>query len=134
MFPLDVLKKKRQEIDGQEAEWLAMVREYDRSGEWRADGYFSAAHALRDACKMTRGTAAAHVSLAAKLGQLPDVAKAFAEGELSRQHAHAIADAYTPERAAMLDEITATLVDAAKGVNPKELRSLVKTRNRGHRR
>jgi hypothetical protein len=126
MFPLDVIKKKRQEIDALEAEWLAMVREYDRAGEWRADGYLSAAAALRDACKMTTGTAAAHVKLAAKLEQLPDVADAFAQGELSRQHAWAIADAYTSERAAELVAITAVLVDAAKNVNPKDLRSLVK--------
>jgi hypothetical protein len=126
MYPLDVLKKKRQEVDAAEAEWLAMVREYDRSGAWRADGYLSAAAALADTCNMTRGMAAAHLKLAAKLEQLPDVAAAFAEGELSRQHAFAIADAYTPERAATLDGITPTLVDAAKDVNPKDLRSLVK--------
>ncbi len=126
MFPLDVLKKKRQEIDALEAEWLTMVRAYDRSGAWRADGYLSAAAALRAACNMNRGTAAGHVSLAAKLEQLPDVAEAFAQGELSRQHTLAIANAYTPERAPALQSITEALVAAAHDVNPTDLRSLVK--------
>lgn len=126
MFPLEVLEKMRRQIDALEAEWLAMVRAYDRSEEWRADGYGSAAAALRDACKMSSGTAAAHVKLAAKLERLPNVAHAFAQGELSRQHVYAIADAYTPERAAALDTITPVLVEAAKDVSPKELRALVK--------
>jgi len=75
---------------------------------------------------MTHGAAAGHVKLAAKLVQLPDVADAFAQGELSRQHAYAIADAYTVERADALDGIAPALVAAAKDVNPSDLRSLVK--------
>ncbi len=126
MFPLEVIKKKRQEIDALEAEWLTMVRAYDRSEDWRTDGYGSAAAALRDACKMTNGTAAGHVKLAAKLERLPEVAHAFAEGELSRQHVYAIADAYTPDRTSALSSITPALVAAAKELSPKELRGLVK--------
>jgi hypothetical protein len=99
MFPLEVLVKKRREIDALEAEWLAMVRAYDRSEDWRADGYGSAAAALRDACNMNHGTAAAHVKLAARLEQLPHVADAFSQGELSRQHVYAIANAYVGARA-----------------------------------
>jgi len=75
---------------------------------------------------MTHGAAAGHVKLAAKLEQLPDVADAFAQGELSRQHAYAIADAYTVERADALDGIAPALVAAAKDVNLSDLRSLVK--------
>jgi len=123
---LDVLAKMRKDIDALEAEWLAMVREYDRSQEWRGDGYLSAAAALRNACNMTHGAASGHVKLAAKLEKLPDVANAFAEGGLSRQHAYAIAEAYTVERADALDGIASALVEAAKDVNPKDLRALVK--------
>ncbi len=126
MYGLEVLKKKRKEIEALEAEWLAMVREYDRSGAWRADGYLSAAAAVRDACNMNRGTAAGHVSLARKLEQLPDVACAFAQGDISREHAYSIASAYTPERASMLESISEALVAAARDVNPTDLRSLVK--------
>ena len=120
------LAARRRELDAAEAGWLAMVREYDRSEQWRADGFLSCAAALRHACKMTHGGAASHVKLAAKLEQLPAVAGAFGEGTLSRQHAHAIADAYTAERADALDGIAATLVAAAQDVNPAELRELVK--------
>src|SRR5690349_11757648 len=103
-----------------------MVGDYDRSQEWRGDGYMSCAAALRNACNMTHGMAAAHVKLAAKLERLPELADAFAAGKISRQHAHAIADAYTPERAEALDTVTGALVDAAKRVNAKDLRALVK--------
>jgi hypothetical protein len=30
-------------MDGLEAEWLALLAEYDRSEEWQASGYLSAA-------------------------------------------------------------------------------------------
>src|SRR5712691_11746682 len=55
---------------------------FDRSGEWQADGYLSAAAALRDRCRMTNGTARAAVELSRKLGRLAVVAEAFGAGEI----------------------------------------------------
>jgi hypothetical protein len=34
MFALEEIAELRRSIDALEAEWLALVAEYDRSGEW----------------------------------------------------------------------------------------------------
>jgi len=44
---LEEIVRRRREIDAFEAEWFALVGEYDRSGEWQADGHASAAAAVR---------------------------------------------------------------------------------------
>jgi len=112
---------RRRELDAGEAEWLAMVAEYDRSGRATEDGYFGAAAALRDVCRLDPGVAAGHVKLARKLEQLPVTADAFSEGAISRRHVEVIANAYSPHRAAAIAEVEAVLVQAAKHVAPKEL-------------
>ena len=38
--------RRRREMDAFGAEWLALVGDYDRSDEWRADGHQSAAAAV----------------------------------------------------------------------------------------
>ena len=122
---LDELARLRSEIDAMEAEWLAKVGEYERSREWQADGYLSAAAALRKRCRMTYGIAAGHVRLARRLEQLPATARAFAVGEISRRHAQVIADAYTPERAAGLAASDPIFAAAARHVDVKDLAGLV---------
>src|SRR5437868_1641737 len=99
---LDLLVKKRRELDAAEAAWLSDVAEYDRSGDCTIDKFQSAAVALRHACNIDSGVAHGYVSLARKLEKLPVVAAAFAEGEISQRHAQVVADAYT---AARMDEI-----------------------------
>ncbi len=112
-------------MDAREAAWLAKVAAYERSEEWRADGYMSAHAALRDACRCTHGAARGHVDLARKLERLARTRDAFARGDISRHHASVIANAYTPERAAAVEECEAVLVDAARRVTPKELAAVV---------
>jgi uncharacterized protein DUF222/HNH endonuclease len=122
---LGVIAERRREIDASEAAWLALVAAYERSSEWRADGYGSAAAALASECHMTEGVARMHVELARTLEEMPVVAEAFAAGEVSRQHASVIAKACTPERAGTLLELAPTLVAAATRMHPRELSSVV---------
>jgi Domain of unknown function (DUF222)/HNH endonuclease len=123
---LEELAERRREIDRLEAAWLRDVARYDRSHDWAADGFVNAGSALREACRMTPGNASASVHLARKLEQLPATAAAFGRGEISRQHAMAIADAYTPERASALEQIEAQLVDVARLTHPRNLRAVVR--------
>jgi hypothetical protein len=123
---LSTLVKQRQELDAAEAAWLSDVADYDRSGDWRAEGFLSAAAALRSACRMDRGVARAHVDLARKLDDLPVVAAAFADGEISGRHASAVANVYTPERAAEIGNVEAELVEFARQSTPKELAGVMK--------
>jgi len=123
---LEQLKEERKALDAREAAWLRQVAEYDRSDDWRAEGYVSAANALRHACRMNPGVARGHVELARKLGELPELAEAFGSGEVSRTHAQIIASAYTPERVAELAELERPLVDAALEATPRELCHIVR--------
>src|SRR5512141_2933843 len=90
---LEELAELRRDIDRLEARWMRMVASYDRSHDWAADGFVNAGSALRARCNLTPGGASATVHLARKLEQLPATAAAFGRGEISRQHAAAIADA-----------------------------------------
>ena len=122
---LDALASERRELDAREAAWLGRVAAYDRSGEWRADGFASAASALRAVCRMTHGAARGHVELARKLRHLPRTRAAFEAGDISRAHAVLIADAYTPERGDAIREIEPTLVDSARRLAPRDLAIVV---------
>jgi len=123
---LERLVQQRRALDSMEAAWLRAVAEYDRSDDWRVDGYVSAASAIRQNCNMNAGTARAHVELARKLDALPLMADAFGGGEISVQHARVIADAYTPERAHALAGVEAPMVAAARCATPRELSVIVR--------
>lgn len=108
-----------------EAEWLTELADYDRSGDWAIDGYLSAAAALRTLCRMDPGVAQYYVHLARKLAKLPEVAAAYAAGDISRRHVQAVADAHTKERAEAITACESTLVDVAREHTPKELAAVV---------
>jgi Domain of unknown function (DUF222)/HNH endonuclease len=120
------LAELKEERKSREAAWLRKVAEYERSDDWRAEGYVSAANALRHACRMNPGVARGHVELARKLEALPELAEAFERGEISRTHAQVIANAYTPERAPELAELERPLVAAAREATPRELCHIVR--------
>jgi len=75
---------------------------------------------------MSSGSARRAVDLARKLDAMPEMTGAFAAGQVSRAHVEAIADAYTAERAEMLQGIERELVDCARVATPSELRGAVR--------
>src|SRR4051794_21194379 len=83
--PLDVVRMCRL-ADRVEFLRLRAIGGFDRSCEWQADGFLSAASALGARCRMSRGHAHRAVDLARKVEQLPEVADAFAAGDISRPH------------------------------------------------
>ena len=99
---------------------------FDESGDWAAEGFVSAAAWLRARTNMSHGAAVQALTLARRLPQLPETAAAFAAGEISRQHASLIADACTPERMQPIAEVEAHLVEIARRVQPRELRTVVR--------
>lgn len=105
---------------------LRSLRAYQRSEDWRAEGFLSAAAGVRAHCNMQHGAAAAALKLAEKLEDLPETSAAFAAGEISRQHAAAIADACTVERIDALREVELQLVELAREVKPKDVRAVVR--------
>jgi hypothetical protein len=105
--------------------WLRALGEYDRSGDWAAEGFVNAAAALRARTGIAHGVASASLKLAGKLHELALVSEAFAAGDISRQHAAVIAEAFTPERAAALRGLEQPLVDAAMAATPRQLHQIV---------
>ena len=123
---LDELARERRALDAAEAAWLASVAAYERSREWQAEGFLSAAAALRERCRMTHGAASSVLRFARRLERLPHTAAAFAAGRISRQHAKVIADAYTVERAAEFEAGEHEFAAAAENLHADDLRDLVK--------
>ena len=124
---MEGLGRDRCEVDRLEAEWLFRVGEYVRSHEWRTDGYGSAAAAIAKECRMSGGVARASVRLAVRLhDQLAATLAAFSAGEISRQHAAVIADAYTPGRAVELAPLEQGFVRVARRLDPGDLRDVVR--------
>jgi hypothetical protein len=113
-------------MDALEGRWLALVAEYDRSGEWQASGYPSTAAALRQLCRMDTGVAAGHVKLARKAAALPVASEALQAGEISRAHVRVIADGFTPERSETLAPLEPEFVDVGRNCTPSELRNVVR--------
>src|SRR3954469_19867733 len=101
------------------------LRRFDERGEWAADGFVSAAAWLRERTHMSHGMAVHALTLGRRLPQLPETAAAFAAGEISRQHASVIAEPCTPERIQQIGEVEAQLVEIARRVQPRELRTVV---------
>jgi hypothetical protein len=120
------LLEMRRRMEALEGQWLALVAEYDRSGEWQASGFVSAAAALRHLCRMDTGVAAGHVKLARKLAGLPESAEALGAGEISRAHVQVIADAFTPERAEALAPLEPEFVEVGRKCTPRELRNVLR--------
>ena len=108
-------------LTAEEAVWLKKVADFDRSDEWRAAGYLSSTAALRSVCRMNPGVARSHVVLARKLAQLPEVADALADGDISRGHATVIATAFTEERAEEMSPVVPLFVGLARECIPREL-------------
>jgi hypothetical protein len=105
---------------------LRAIGEYARSGDWQLNDYLTAPAALRARCRMSAGHAQRAVQLARKLDELPELAAAFAAGDVSRAHAEQITDAATPQRAEAIRGVERELVDYARLATPTELRGAVR--------
>ena len=87
-----------------EALWTRTVEEFDRNGEWIDEGFATAGAAIKAKCNMEPGQASHALKLGRKLRAMSAAAVAFENGDISREHVQALADAMTPERAAAMAE------------------------------
>jgi hypothetical protein len=70
--------------------WLGLVAEFDRRGGWSEWGCRSCAHWLSWRCGIGPVAAREHVRVALRLGELPLIRDAFAEGRLSYSQVRAL--------------------------------------------
>lgn len=88
----------RRRLDVDEAAWLALLNDFDRSELWSTEGYLSAAEWVGDRCRMGRSTAYEKLRIAAELRRRPVIAAAFADGHLSYSHVRLLTRIVDPDR------------------------------------
>ena len=111
-----------------DSEVLRAVGRFDASGAWQLDGASSAAAWLRAGVRLTPSDARASVRAARRLRELPVLAAAFAEGEISRGHVAVVTDAMarTPARRATIAAAEPTFAQAARTLDPAQLARVVR--------
>jgi 5-methylcytosine-specific restriction endonuclease McrA len=85
--------------------WLELVAEADRRGGWAESGRGSCAEWLAWRCALTPRAAREHVRVARRLGELPLIHGAFAQGELSYAKVRALTRVATAENEGELLEL-----------------------------
>src|SRR5207244_191614 len=113
-------------IDPLEAVFAEGVRLLEKSGEYHADGALSVVDWLRASCKLSGGAAAERVGIARQLEKLPQTEAAFAKGQLGYQHVAAMARAAEHVGAAAVRKEEASLLQAARTMDPGQLTGVAK--------
>jgi Domain of unknown function (DUF222)/HNH endonuclease len=99
--------------------WLGLVAEYDAREGWAQWGCQSCAHWVAWQCGIVPGVAREHVRVARRLGELPLIRAAFAEGELSYSKVRALTRVENVER-------EQELLDLARHATASQLERLLR--------
>src|SRR5438128_10101861 len=121
-----VIQIRESGIDPLEAVFAEGVRLLDKSGEYHAEGALSVVDWLRSSCKLSGGAAAERVGIARQLEKLPQTEAAFAKGQLGYQHVAAMARAAEHVGAAAVRKEEASLLQAARTMDPGQFTGLAK--------
>jgi len=116
------LGEERRAIDRLEADFSRRLARFDATRGFEASGALDAIAWLKQHARLSGGAAAERVKVAGKLAELPVMAKAFADGELSFGQAAVVARAAEgvgPESAAEMEQ---RAVEAARELDPSRLR------------
>jgi hypothetical protein len=114
-----VRREKASRLDA--AERLALIAEMDRRRSFEDEGFLSATSWLRDRFRISGGEAKRWVELARRLAELPEVARALADGDISFDHARLLACAAVDHPQHFEDDHK-VLIDAARELSPANLR------------
>jgi len=113
-------------IDPLEAAFAIGLRRFDKSGEYKADGALSAVAWVRERCNLSGGAAAERVNVARQLEALPQVARAFAQGDVGFQHVALIARAAENVGSAPVQKEESNLLRVAKTMDPGRFAAVAK--------
>jgi uncharacterized protein DUF222 len=113
-------------IDPLEAVFARGLRRFDNSGEYKADGALSAVAWVRERCNLSGGAAAERVSVARQLETLPQIAKAFARGDVGFQHVALIARTAENVGSAPVQKEEHNLLKAAQTMDPGRFAAVAK--------
>jgi hypothetical protein len=113
-------------IDRLEAARAELLRRFEKSGAWRADGTLSVTAWLRWKCKLSGGAAAERVGVARQLEKLPQTEQAFNRGEVGYQHVALIARTAENVGTATVRKAEAQLLQAAQTMDPGRFAGVTK--------
>jgi len=112
----------RRHINGCEAEFMRRLTRFDTGQGYVADGALSPKPWLRWQCNLSPSAASDRVEVAQGLASLPLTTQAFADGEISYQHAAMIARTAEKLGEKMESNAETIMVTAAKDLDPARLR------------
>jgi Domain of unknown function (DUF222) len=112
-------------MDRLKAEWLRRLAAFDRRGVGDDDDVLSTQCWVRRHCRLTPGAARERVSVARRLGELPETSAAFASGEIGYGHVRLISAATGEVAAEVVAESESILVDAARTLDPRGLNKVI---------
>lgn len=104
---------------------VAVVGAVDTREAYGADGAVTAASWVRARIGCNPGAAAAQVTAARRLRQLPEVSAALSDGRISWAHVVEITRAAIPARMATIQAAEHTLVELAEHAQPRDVRRAV---------
>ncbi len=93
------------DINAATCRWLALLAEFDRRAGFERAGFHSCAGWLAWHCSLTARAAREHCRVARRLAELPEIAGAFAAGELSYSKVRALTRVASAELEAELLEV-----------------------------
>jgi Domain of unknown function (DUF222) len=113
-------------IDPLEAAFASGLRRFDKAGEYKADGALSAVAWVRERCNLSAGAAAERLNVARQLETLPQIARAFASGDVGFQHVALIARAAENVGSAPVQKEEGNLLKAAQTMDPGRFAAVAK--------
>jgi Domain of unknown function (DUF222) len=119
----DDLVALQRAIDRLEAEWLRRLAVFDGRGV--GEEVLSTQCWVREHCGLTPGAARERVSVARRLGALPETQAAFAAGEIGYAHVRQISAAAADVDAEVMAAGESVLVEAARNLDPRRLGTVV---------
>jgi 5-methylcytosine-specific restriction protein A len=124
---LEDLAAMRRDLDAREAAFHVAVAAYERSQQWRDDGFQSPGAALRDRMRLTEAQSFQMLRTADRLERMPRLRGAFLEGDISLRHVHEITRPMkNMARVKAITEIEDTLVELAMAKTTDETRAAVR--------
>jgi Domain of unknown function (DUF222)/HNH endonuclease len=119
------LVELRRHINGCEAEFMRRLGRFESGQGYAADGALDAKPWLRWQCNLSPSAASDRVEVSKQLTSLPETTAAFADGDISYQHAAMIARTAEKLGVKFEAQAEAILVTAAKELDPARLRVVI---------
>jgi hypothetical protein len=116
----------REIVDRSEGLSAEVVRRFEKSGAWAADGALNMVAWLKSNGKLSGGAAMERVVMARQLEKLPETARAFQRGDLGYQHVAILSRTAEKVGTGVFKKEEASLLKAAERMDPGRFAGVAK--------